>query len=155
MKKILMFLSACLAALPGCATSYRGIYWVKSEAGDAPAVRQQQAVAVRDAVLKIADEFGFVINESAAKSTENILPGLIVIVPRDGLKEPYRASGNEKVHVSLRVAFIYPFSIAITDEGNTAESELVRKLKSRLETELANVKPPVSVSYRRDRTRLD
>lgn len=155
MNKIFIFLSLCLAALPGCATSYRGTYWVKGEAGDEPGIRQQQAVAVRNAVLRIADEFGFVVKESASKSTESILTGLLLGVSKDGLKDPYGALRIENALVDLRVSFIYPFKITICDVGNYRESELVMKLKARLEAELANVKPTVSVTFRRDRTQLD
>lgn len=155
MNKIFIFLSLGLAALPGCATSYRGTYWVKGEAGDEPRIIQQQAVAVRNAVLRVADEFGFVVKESASKSAESILPGLLLGVSKDGLKDQSSAFGIENVLVDLRVSFIYPFRITICDVGNYEESELVRKLKARLEAELANVKPTVSVTFRHDRTQLD
>jgi len=141
--------------LTGCSTSYRGIYWIKSDAGESPSIKQQQAIAVREAVLRVANEVGFTVTESAAKSSDSILPGFIVIVPKEGLKEPYKALGGAKVHVSLSVAFIHPYSIAITDDGNASESELVRRIKALLEDELAKVKPPVEVSYRVDRMRLD
>lgn len=155
MKKIILSLCACAAALFGCATTYRGIFWIQGESTDSPAIRLQQAVAVREAVVRVADEVGFEIKEKADTSTFSVMPGFTAGIPKSGLREPYKTLAGEQPHVWLSVSFTHPFSIVISDIGNASESELVRKLKSRLEAELANVKPKVTVSFRRDRTRLD
>lgn len=155
MKKLSIIFSACFALLGGCSTAYRVIYWIKGEAGDTPSIRHEQAVAVREAVLKVASEVGFEIKETVGTSTFGILPDFVAGIPKTGLHEPYRTLEGGQPHVWLSVSFTHPFSIAISDIGNASESELVRRLKSRLEAELVNVKPTVSVSFRRDRTRLD
>lgn len=155
MKMMIIFLSVCVATLVGCTNSYRGIYWIRSEAGDSPAIRRQQAVAVREAVLKVTSEVGFEIREKGDTSTYSVLPGFMAVIPLSGLHEPYKTLSGEQPHLWLSVSFTHPFSIVISDLGNASDSELVRRLKARLETELANVKPAILVSYRVDRTRLD
>lgn len=95
------------------------------------------------------------IEEQVRSSTSGILPDVMASSPKAGFHEPYNTLGSGQQHVSLLVTFDHPFAIMIFDIGNYSESELVQKLKIRLETELANVEPTVSVTFRRDRTQLD
>ena len=155
MKKFLFSLCACAVALSGCATTYRGIVWIRGDASDSSAIRLQQAVAVREAVVRVADEVGFEIKEKADTSTFSVIPGFTAGIRKNGLREPYKTLAGGPPHVWFSVSFTHPFSIVISDIGSASESAFVLKLKGRLEAELANVKPMVMVSYRRDRTRLD
>tara|TARA_R110002094_G_scaffold126580_1_gene120486 strand:+ start:1119 stop:1583 length:465 start_codon:yes stop_codon:yes gene_type:complete len=154
MKLLLALSLVCVVALLGCATTYRGVYWVRSEAVETE-VRKQQAIAVRNAVLRVSNEVGFTVEQSDANYPDSLLTSLFVGIPKEGLKEPYKSLGGMEPHVWLSVSFAHPFSIVISDIGNSSESELVRRIKTRLEAELAKVKPSVTVSYRIDRMRLD
>lgn len=124
---------------------------MRSEVGDTPDIWKKQAISVRKAVVEVLTGMGFVIKESAATSTFDVMSGFRAGIPADGLYEPY----DKERHVWLSVSFSHPFFIIISDIGNGSESEFVKEIRERLEAELVSVEPKVKVSYRIDYFRLD